>query len=450
MSETKSEAVAAPVNIIPKVAIIGRPNVGKSTLFNIVTGTRKAVVKNQPGVTRDIIIEPVEVWGKHFDMIDTGGITEAGDLFSKLIREHVADFLQSVDLVVAVMDGRVGLLPEDRDIIKFAKLTGKPFLLVINKVDRVDQEEMAKADFYEFGVDIVSASFEQRRGLSDVLEWITKQIPEQTNEITPGSRLAIVGKPNVGKSSLTNCIFGSNRMLVSDVAGTTVDAVETPFMINDKQYLLVDTAGLRRSSRREEDVEIISAFKSQEAIRRADLVLLVIDGTMGPTEQDSKIMQAILEDHRGVIVVANKVDVAQKEIPDFKNTFRKQMERNFHFFEDVPVVFTSAKTGHGIDDLFAMIEHVSERLSMKIPTAELNDFFFQTIRKAPAPVWGNNNVKFYYLTQTMQQPPAFIAFCNFPDGVTPAYRRFLIKNIKEHWDLHGIPIRIFCMKTRKG
>jgi GTP-binding protein len=450
MSETKSEAVAAPVNIIPKVAIIGRPNVGKSTLFNIVTGTRKAVVKNQPGVTRDIIIEPVEVWGKHFDMIDTGGITEAGDLFSKLIREHVADFLQSVDLVVAVMDGRVGLLPEDRDIIKFAKLTGKPFLLVINKVDRVDQEEMAKADFYEFGVDIVSASFEQRRGLSDVLEWITKQIPEQTNEITPGSRLAIVGKPNVGKSSLTNCIFGSNRMLVSDVAGTTVDAVETPFMINDKQYLLVDTAGLRRSSRREEDVEIISAFKSQEAIRRADLVLLVIDATMGPTEQDSKIMQAILEDHRGVIVVANKVDVAQKEIPDFKNTFRKQMERNFHFFEDVPVVFTSAKTGHGIDDLFAMIEHVSERLSMKIPTAELNDFFFQTIRKAPAPVWGNNNVKFYYLTQTMQQPPAFIAFCNFPDGVTPAYRRFLIKNIKEHWDLHGIPIRIFCMKTRKG
>jgi GTP-binding protein len=450
MSETKSEVEIGSVYITPKVAVIGRPNVGKSTLFNIITGTRKAVVKNQPGVTRDIIIEPVEVWGKQFDLIDTGGITEAGDLFSKLIREHVAEFLQSVDLVIAVMDGRVGLLPEDRDIIKFAKLTGKPFLLVINKVDRVDQEEIAKADFYEFGVDIVSASFEQRRGLSDILEWITNQIPESQNIIPKGARLAIVGKPNVGKSSLSNNILGSNRMLVSAVAGTTIDAVETPFIINNVQYMLVDTAGLRRSSRREEDVEIISAFKSQEAIRRADIVLLVIDGTQGPTEQDSKIMQAILEDHRGVIVVANKIDIAQKEIPEFKKTFKAQMDRNFHFFEDVPVVFTSAKTGQGVDDLFQMIEHVTERLSMKIPTSELNDFFFQTIRKAPAPVWGNNNVKFYYLTQTMQQPPAFIAFCNFPDGVTTAYRRFLIKNIKTHWDLQGIPIRIFCMKTRKG
>lgn len=450
MSETKNEIEIGSVNITPKVAIIGRPNVGKSTLFNIVTGTRKSVVKNQPGVTRDIIIEPVEVWGKQFDLIDTGGITEAGDLFSKLIREHVAEFLQSVDLVIAVMDGRVGLLPEDRDIIKFAKLTGKPFLLVINKVDRVAEEEIAKADFYEFGVDIVSASFEQRRGLSDVLEWITNQIPENNFEIAPGSRIAIVGKPNVGKSSLSNNILGSHRMLVSDVAGTTVDAVETPFVINDKQYMLVDTAGLRRSSRREEDVEIISAFKSQEAIRRADVVLLVIDGTQGPTEQDAKIMQAILEDHRGVIVVANKSDIAQKEVTEYKKTFREQIQRNFHFFEDVPLVFTSAKTGHGVEELFEMIEHVSERLSMRIPTSELNDFFFETIRKAPAPVWGNNNVKFYYLTQTMQQPPAFIAFCNFPDGVTPAYRRFLIKNIKARWDLSGIPIRIFCMKTRKG
>jgi len=452
MSEiTKSDELEVPAAVVgvPKVAIIGRPNVGKSTLFNIITETRKAVVKDLAGVTRDIIIEPCDVWGKQFDLIDTGGITEAGDLFSKMIREQVSEFLHSVDLIVAVMDGRAGLLPEDRDIIKFAKQTGKPFLLVINKVDSVSEEEIAKADFYAYGVDIVSASFEQRRGLSDILEWITKQIPDRADVITEGLRLTIVGKPNVGKSSLSNAILGENRMMVSEIAGTTIDSVETPFYVNNKKFMLVDTAGLRRSSRREEDLEIISAFKTKEAIRRADVVLLVVDGTMGPTEQDAKIMQAILDDHKGVILVANKSDLGQKEVPEYKKTFREQVQRNFHFFDDVPVVFTSAKMSHGLDDLYAMIEHVGEKLTQKIPTSDLNDFFFNVIRKAPAPVYGNNNVKFFYLTQTYQKPPAFIAFANHPEGVTTAYRRFLIKNIKTKFGLEGIPIRIFCMKSSK-
>lgn len=438
------------VDIAPKVAIIGRPNVGKSTLFNIITESRKAVVKNQAGVTRDIIIEPVELWGKQFDLIDTGGITEAGDIFSKLIREQVTDFLHSVDLIVAVMDGRVGLVPEDRDIIRVAKQAGKPFLLVINKVDKVTDEEIAKADFYEFGVDIVSASFEQRRGVADVLEWITKQIPEGQQLPKEGMNIAIVGKPNVGKSSICNCILGANRMIVSDVAGTTIDSVDSPFVYNGKKYTLVDTAGLRKSAKREEDLEIISAFKSQEAIRRSDIVLLMVDGTIGPTDQDARIMQAILEDHKGVIVVANKSDLGGREIPEYRKHFREQVQQTFHFFDDVNVVFTSAKTGYGVDELFEMIEKVSEQLTLRIPTSELNDFFFETIRKAPAPVWGTTNVKFYYLTQTYQRPPAFIAFANHPDGVTNSYRRFLIKNIKERFGLQGIPIRIFCMKSRRG
>lgn len=434
----------------PKVAIIGRPNVGKSTLFNIITDTRKAVVKNQAGVTRDIIIEPVDIWGKQFDLIDTGGITEAGDIFSKLIKEQVTEFLHSVDLIVAVMDGRAGLVPEDRDIIRVAKQAGKPFLLVINKVDRDSEADMAKADFYEFGVDIISASFEQRRGVADVLEWITKQIPENPGTVKEGINIAIVGKPNVGKSSLCNAILGVNRMIVSDVAGTTIDSVDSPFIYNGKKYTLVDTAGLRRSAKREEDLEIISAFKSQEAIRRADLILLVVDGTIGPTDQDARIMQSILEDHKGVILVANKSDLGGKEVPEYRKTFREQVERVFHFFTDVNVVFTSAKTQYGLEDMFEMIERVADQMTMRIPTAELNDFFFETIRKAPAPVWGTTNVKFYYLTQTYQRPPAFIAFANHPDGVTNSYRRFLIKNIKERWDLHGMPIRIFCMKSRRG
>ncbi|MBC7370324.1 MAG: GTP-binding protein, partial [Bdellovibrionaceae bacterium] len=239
-------------------------------------------------------------------------------------------------------------------------------------------------------------------------------------------------------------------MMVSEIAGTTIDAVETPFYANNKRYMLIDTAGLRRSSRREDDVEIISAFKSQEAIRKADLVLLIVDGTVGPTEQDSKIMQAILDDHRGVILVANKSDLGAEEVPEYKKTFRDQVEKNFHFFSDVPVVFTSAKTGQGLNDLYDMVQDISEKLVMRIPTSELNDFFFETIRKAPAPVYATTNVKFYYLTQTRQKPPAFIAFANNPDGVTPAYRRFLVKHIKDRWGLAGIPIRIFCMRSRKS
>lgn len=445
-----NEKIETTAEFPPKVAIIGRPNVGKSTLFNILTDSRKAVVKDQPGVTRDMMIEPVEVWGKSFDLIDTGGITESTDTFSKLIREQVIDFLETIDFLIAVMDGRVGLVPEDRDIIRIAKETGKPCLLVVNKVDSVHEEDLRKAEFYEFGVDVVATSFEQRRGLSDILEWIHKHLPDRILHVKDGINVAIVGKPNVGKSSLCNRLLGSYRMLVSDIAGTTVDAVDSPLEYNGKRYLLVDTAGLRRSGKREDDLEIISAFKSQESIRRADLVILMVDSNIGPTEQDAKIMQAILEDHKGVILVANKTDTASKDVPEFRKTFRAQVETNFHFFEDVPVVYTSAKTGHGITDLFNEIERVGGKLEFRVPTSELNDFFFETIRKAPAPVYGVVNVKFYYLTQTFQKPPAFIAFANHPDGVTNAYRRFLIKNIKERWDLWGIPIRIFCMKSRRS
>lgn len=434
----------------PKVAIIGRPNTGKSSLFNILTDSRKAVVQNRPGVTRDIHIEPIEVWGKQFDIIDTGGVTESKDMISKLVREQVKSFLESVDYLIVVMDAKSGMVPEDRDIIRLAKETGLPFLLVVNKVDRVHEEEMAKAEFYEFGVDVVAASFEQRRGVSDVLEWIHKQLPEFRIESDAGTTIAIVGKPNAGKSSLCNQLLGSNRMIVSELAGTTTDSVDSPFKYNGQAYTLVDTAGLRRSSKREDDLEIVSAFKSQESIRRAQIILLMVDANIGPTEQDAKIMQAILEDHKGVILVANKIDEARVNVENFRKTFEAQVQRNFHFFEDVPVVYTSALTGSGMNDLLDMVERVSGKLGMRIPTSELNDFFFETIRKAPAPVWGTTNVKFYYLTQTFQKPPAFIAFANHPDGVTNAYRRFLIKQLKERFDLQGIPIRIFCMKSRRG
>lgn len=434
----------------PKVAIIGRPNVGKSTLFNIITESRKAVVKDQPGVTRDIQLLPVTLWGKSFDLIDTGGLTEASDLISKLIKEQVEEFLFSVDFIIAVMDGRAGLIPEDREIIKIAKMTGKPTLLVVNKIDREHEADIKKAEFYEFGFDVIATSFERRQGVGDVCQWIVDRVPVVEELPQERLRISFVGKPNVGKSSLCNALIGQTRMLVSDIAGTTVDSIDTPFDYNGAQYTLVDTAGLRRQAKREEDVEIISAFKSQESIRRSDLVLLVIDSTMGPTEQDAKIMQAILEDHKSVIIVANKTDLSKDMFENYRLKFMEQVEKVFHFFTDVPVAFTSAETKAGIRQLLDAIEAIQQKINMKIPTAELNDFFFETIRKAPAPVWGTTNVKFYYLTQTNQKPPAFIAFANHPDGVHNSYRRFLIKNMKDRFGLQGIPIRIFCMKSKRS
>lgn len=237
-------------------------------------------------------------------------------------------------------------------------------------------------------------------------------------------------------------------MLVSDVAGTTVDSVDTAFEKNNHHYILIDTAGLRRSSKREEDIEIIAAFKSQESIRKAGLCLLMVDSLIGPTEQDAKILEAIMDDHKAVILVANKIDLAQKQIPDFKNVFEQQVQKTFHFFEDIKIVYTSAEKGFGVEDLFEEVERTQEQMNLRLSTSDLNDFFFETIRKAPAPVHGTTNVKFYYLTQTNQKPPAFIAFANHPDGVTNAYRRFLIKHIKERWNLWGVPIRIFCMRSR--
>jgi GTP-binding protein len=433
-----------------RVAIIGRPNVGKSTLFNILTESRKAVVKDQAGVTRDIQLEPADVWGTKFDVIDTGGLTEAPDLFSQMIREQVIEFLQSVDLLLVIMDGRAGLMPEDRDVIRIAKETGKPFLIVINKVDSVKDAESSKLEFYEFGMDVVSASFETRLGLSDMLEWLVANIKKNEHTVREGLTIAIVGKPNVGKSSLVNRLLGEKRLLVSDIAGTTVDSVDTELIWNDKKYILIDTAGLRRQSKREEDVEIISAFKSRDAIRRADLVLLMVDSTVGPTAQDAKILEEILSMHKAVILVANKTDLGETQIPSFRDWFRSRIASTLHFFDDIQVAFVSAMKGRGIGDLFGAIEDMDRKMHIRIPTSELNDFFTQVIRQAPAPVYGTKDVKFYYLTQTHQVPPAFIAFANHPDGVTPAYRRFLSKRIKEQWDLHGVPIRIFVMRSGRG
>jgi len=443
-----SQIAKSNLGTLPKVAIIGRPNVGKSSLFNILVGGRKAVVKDQSGVTRDILVDSVEIWGKWFDILDTGGLTESADLVSHLIRQQVIDILESIDYLVVVMDGRVGLTPEDREVYKIAKATQKPMVIVINKIDSVHEMELRLAEFYEFGEDLIGASFETRSGVSDLLDKIYNFLPNHAEQIQEGLRIAFVGKPNVGKSSLVNQLLGEKRMIVSPIAGTTVDSVDTPFVYNGQKYILVDTAGLRKSARQEEDIEIIASYKTREAIRLADLLLLVIDATEGPTDQDAKILERVLEAHKMVMVVANKSDLAQEQIDKFRDFFKSRSEDVFHFYQDMPIIFTSAVTGRGLKELLGSLMWAQEKMNMRISTGELNEFFFNVIRQAPAPVFGNNNVKFYYLTQTRQKPPAFIAFANQPEGVDNSYRRFLINRIKDQFDLRGVPLRIFIMKSR--
>lgn len=429
-----------------QVAIIGRPNVGKSTLFNIISNTRKAVVKDQPGVTRDIQVELAEWTNHYFDIMDTGGLTEGEGTFNKQIRAQVVATLKTVDLIVVVVDGRDGLHPEDKDVMKLVHEANKPYLIVANKLDGHIDEAVAVAEFYELGENVIAASFERRRNVDEILEWIVKNLPSKEILHKEGVTIAVIGKPNAGKSSLINRILGAERMIVSEVAGTTVDAIDIEIEYKGHQYTLIDTAGQRKQAKRKDDVEILSVYKSKQAVERADIVLLVVDANIGPTEQDAKMIEKVLEDHKGVILVANKCDVAQKEIPAFRQTFKEQVEKNFHFFKDIPVSFISAKTGQGVEELFDDVQKLWELLHTRISTSELNDFFTKVIRLAPSPVWQTRNVSFYYLTQTRQVPPSFIAFANAPEGVDNSYRRFLVNQIKANWNLKGIPIRIFVMK----
>ncbi len=433
---------------LKRVALVGRPNVGKSTLFNRLTRSRKAMVKNEPGVTRDIQIEPTEWWGKSFEVVDTGGLSEEKTGFSPLIRQQVVEYLNSVDMIILIVDGRTGIMPEDRTAFRIALQSNKPMLVVVNKCDKTLEAESYLADFYEFGVDLLPAAFERDFNIDKIVEWIIANMEKGETEEREGFRLAIIGKPNAGKSSLANLLLGEKRMLVSDIAGTTVDAIEAEFEYGAQKYILVDTAGLRKAGKQKGGVEVLSTFKTRDAIPKANLVLLVIDATIGPSHQDSRIIEMCLEQHKAIIVVANKIDAAREIHENPREWFRERVQREFHFFTDVPVVFTSAVTGQGIEELFRKIEEVRKKLAIKIPTSHLNRFFTEVIKQAPSPVYGTENVKFYYLTQTNQTPPSFIAFANHPEGVTPAYRRFLIRKIQENWDLQGIPLRIFVMEGK--
>jgi len=429
-----------------KIAIIGRPNVGKSSLFNYLVGRREALVKNQPGVTRDIHRGECLWRGRTIEIWDTGGVSDEGTLLSDHIREQIEQLLPQVDSVIAMFDGRAGLCIEDSIIFRIAKESGLPVLYLVNKIDQNDMTEDLLADFYEFGVDLLAASIEQRLGVDQIMDWIDVTLPDKSQlEQTRNFSLSIVGKPNVGKSSLFNELCGLKRAAVEDQPGTTTDVNVIPIKINEIEIDLIDTAGVRRPSKVEDHLEKLSAMRSEEAIAKSRLVMIVVDALVGPTGQDARLCEHAIEANTAVLLVVNKMDLLY-EAGKTKKDIIEEIEKVFHFFEDIPYVFLSVKNRSGIGDLKEMIVSLKEKLERRIPTPELNDFFVRVIRKAPAPVHRSKDVKFYYLTQTNQLPPSFIAFVNYPEGVTPSYRRFLAKQIKSAFHLESVPVRIFAMK----
>ncbi len=434
-------------HIRPQVAILGRPNVGKSSLFNILVGSRKAIVKDQPGVTRDINYDKVELWGREFDLIDTGGITEGDIPFADEVREQVDRLLPMVDMAIVVMDGRQGIMSDDREVLTEVQKSKKPFVVIVNKIDSEKDQDVLLSEFFELGVDLIPTSFEGRRNVDQVGEWIIGQIPKNIDPDAPENpTIAIIGKPNAGKSSLVNYMLNDNRMIVSEIAGTTVDSIDSEVKWNNKLYTFIDTAGLRKKAKRDNDVEILSAFKSADAVHKAKIVVLLIDGLIGPTEQDAHLVDLAMEMNKAIVVTINKSDLGRKEIEDYRHKLKVKVNEEFHFNPTIPVVFVSAKTGQGMDRLFEVIDELWSKLHMRISTSEINDFLGEFTKATPPPIHGNRNVKFYYFTQTKQIPPSFIGFVNFPKGVHESYRKYLINEVRKHWSLFGIPIRFFLFK----
>ncbi len=442
-------------NSLLRVALVGRPNVGKSSLFNYLTRSRKALVKNIPGVTRDIKKGQALWWGHQFEVWDTGGVTQNAEDVFEMVKDQVMEVLNKVDLIILMLDGPTGPMPDDSFLIQLIKKTNKPYKIVVNKLDRIENDEYQINEFYSLGEDFMPIAVQTSNSVDELIEWIGDhrtggeyEFPDENTKIDEPIRLSVLGKPNVGKSSLVNWILGENKQIVFDEPGTTLDAIDHPFEFEGKKYILTDTAGLRKKAMAE-DLESLGGIQAMKALNSSDIIVLIVDVVHGPTKQDAQIIEQAIDSHKAILIVGNKVDLAFELDPNFKDRFRKQIAKTFHFFKDVRVCFISALTGKGVYPMLREVHNIWNDLNLRIPTSKLNKFFTEVIRKAPAPVWGTENVKFYYLTQTRQRPPSFIAFANHPKGVTPSYRRFLSKQIQKNWNILGIPVRIFIMKSGK-
>jgi len=436
----------------PIIAIVGRPNVGKSTLFNRILGGRKAIVWNEPGVTRDRNYADAEWDGKVFILIDTGGFEPISkDRIFVQMREQCELAMEEADIILFVMDGKEGLMPSDRDIADILRRLNKPVFYLVNKIDSPKDEDKI-FEFYGLGIEkIYPISAEHRRGLDELMEEVSHFLlegeEEESNEMV--TRVAVLGRPNVGKSSLINRILGYKRVIVDEAPGTTRDAIDTHFKRDGKHYVLIDTAGIRRKSRISLRLEKYSIMEALRTLDRCDVALLLLDPREGVTDQDARIGGFIHEKGKGCILLVNKWDLIEKD-SHTANEFRRRIYGELKYLSYAPILFISALTGQRVMKVLDMVDHVAEQAKKRIPTSQLNRSLAEWVERTPPPSYQTHPVKLNYITQVKVKPPTFVISTNFPEGIHFSYERYLMNQIREAFGFEGVPIRLLFKKKRKG
>lgn len=426
----------------PLVAIVGRPNVGKSTFFNRIVGQRISIVEDTPGVTRDRLYADAEWCGHSFTLIDTGGLEiKSEDVMWSHIRAQAQIAVETADVIVFMLDGKTGLTHEDYEVAAYLRKSRKPILLVVNKLDNNEQHLLY--DFYELGLgEPIGISAGQAKGLGDVLDEIVKLTGKyETEEKEEALKIAVVGKPNAGKSSLVNKLLGYDRVIVSDIAGTTRDAIDTRIKIGDKEYILIDTAGIRRKRSVEEDLEQYSVMRSLGAVRRADVCLIVIDSSEELSEQDVKIAGYVHEQGKPSVVVMNKWDVVEKGTYTIEK-YNRKLKEELKFMDYFIPTYVSAKTGKRVDNLIKLAERAYENASRRISTGLLNDVLREAILTNEPPSKNGKRLKIYYVTEVSANPPTFVIFVNDDTLMHFSYRRYLENALRRSFDFEGTPIRL--------
>lgn len=429
------------------VAIVGRPNVGKSTLFNKIIGKRMSIVDDTPGVTRDRIYGKGEWINHEFMLVDTGGIEpESKDVILSQMREQAQLAIDSADVIIFVADIKTGVTASDESVAQMLQKSGKPVVLCVNKCDSLGQTPPEIYEFYNLGLgDPIAVSSVHGHGTGDLLDAVFENMPEDNEEQIDENiiKVAIIGKPNAGKSSLVNKIAGENRVIVSDKAGTTRDAVDTEVVRGENKYLLIDTAGIRRKSKVNDNVEKYSVLRAYMAVDRADVCVIMIDASEGFTEQDSKIAGYAHEQGKASVIAVNKWDAVEKDGRTMQE-FTKKLEVDFSFMSYAPFVFISAKTGQRIDKLFQLIDYTVEQNARRISTGRLNELLSYATARVQPPSDKGKRLKLYYMTQPSVKPPTFICFCNNKDLFHFSYQRYIENQIRDAFGLDGTPIRLIA------
>lgn len=429
------------------VAIVGRPNVGKSTLFNRIIQERHAIVESEPGVTRDRIYAKGEWNGKTFQLIDTGGIVpKSEELFDKAIREQAQMAMDEATVIIYVVDGRDGVTPTDDAIAAQLRKTDKPVVLVVNKCDNA-AADLNAPEFYTLGLgEPFAISALNGRSTGDFLDEVTKHIPETEGDVEDERlKIAIVGRPNVGKSSITNALLGKDRMVVTPIAGTTRDAIDSTVTYYGEEMVLIDTAGLRRRSHIKEQVELYSTMRTARAIDRCDVAVVVLDASLGLEMQDKRIITQVVEARRGIIIAVNKWDLIEKDTKTAEE-FTRKIKEELKTVDYAPIIFISAITKQRITKLLEMAKQIQVRRSTRIPTHQLNEELIEMLERTPPPSVRGRDLRINYATQSKVAPPVFVFFLNHPDLLPDSYKRFIERRLRDVHDLEGVPISFLFKK----